>query len=190
MKPVILCDVDGVIADFSNTVIGYALDVYAPATVDFGEYDLQKAMHLDDQDWNECVEYIISEEFAMGIEPYLFAVDAVRELMKIGDLYFVTSHWWSSKTWCYDRTQWLVEQFGPAVREKIIFTHSKHRISGDVMIEDRADVLEGWAKEQSKSPVYGKPLAILVDRPYNREADDHIRRVTSWRKIIELVGSF
>jgi hypothetical protein len=127
----ILLDCDGVLADFVG-----AVRKVAPSTPDpLLSYDFPIP-------WGE----VAKEGFCASIEPLPGAKDFVDELFRQGhSIVCVTSPPWSSRTWAHERAVWLRENMG--IRMGLVMhvpACLKHRVTGDVIIEDNERVIEQW----------------------------------------------
>lgn len=174
----ILLDVDGVIADFygavSQVLWGFRNgwpNAIRPDGVpwqpeDCRQYNIQQALGLNDNLWQATCERIDRPGFAHHcIGPYPGAVDVVEKLSRLGEVFFITKPWSTSRTWAYDREQWLIDHFQHVinVHERVISTGVKHLVRGDVFIEDNPDTL----REHEKYHNDKKIKHFLVAREYN-----------------------
>ncbi len=132
------------------------------------------------------LRFIHSEGFVLALQSYPDAVQGVKNLAEFADVYFVTSPWHSSRHWVFERTEWLCRYFGQTQGRKVIHTSHKHMVRGDMMIEDRADVLDKWFLENGDEKL---PHAVLMNRSYNRneEIDELWTRVQNWDEIVTVV---
>jgi 5'(3')-deoxyribonucleotidase len=176
-KPVILCDVDGVLIDFVSGVRAGFKALGAPdfTPEQITDPDMTKAFN---QAQLLAFEQLRSERgFCSTLQFYPGAQEFVESLKRLGDVYMVTAPW-DPDTWCHERKEQLMEVVRP---EKIIFAHSsaKRLVLGDVLIEDNAKNLDEWAFTIGNTP-------ILVDRPWNRSA--HLNkgryRVTNYHEAL------
>lgn len=76
------------------------------------------------------------------------------------DVYALTAPW-SGKTWHSDRDAWLLKHFG-IQRKRVIHCSDKFVVSGDVLLDDRAENVQRW---QEANP---RGLGILWRQPSNR----------------------
>jgi 5'(3')-deoxyribonucleotidase len=201
----ILLDVDGVIADFTSAYLEIANKL---AGTDW--------KHDDQTDWNlgflpglaavenEAWKAVGLPGFARRIKAYDGAIDGVRRLAELGDIYIVTSPVWMhglaegetqeahelhGRTFCYDRVRWLEEHFGLA-RNHIIFAYDKHLVEGDVFIDDKPSNVENWLSSHG-----GKSgtRAILWARKYNEGFDGchpKLLRTGDWNEAISFIQGF
>ena len=181
MKPTVLLDVDGVVANFVDETLlklRTEFDIYAEhdssnwpvwSIADYTRFTSMGPKCPSRQVINTCLSMIWNNDnFAAGISPYDGAVEGVESLMEIADVYFVTSPIWTSETWTYDRALWLRTYFG-IDNSHIIFTSSKHLVRGDIFVDDRPETVEKW--KQHNSPAY----AVVWNQPYNQGHPELIR---------------
>lgn len=186
---IILCDVDGVIANFTAAVLDVIKDVtgvWHPETA-VDQWSIKDALQLQPREWRATVKGILAPGFCSEIEPYPEGIEAVKEIAKRHDLYFVTSPWWTSHTWMHERTDWLIQRFGQAQGRKIIHTSYKELIRGDALIEDKPETLDKWLPQAAAGAI-----AMLMDRPYNckpRGTRNVITRCHSWAGVLQTVGA-
>lgn len=163
----ILCDVDGVLADFVGRAcktIWMHTELSYQAS-DFTHWDLGKTLSPEA---NTALSALMTEEFwCDGIPMYPGAYDFINELKGLGDLVAVTAPLASSQFWLQERANWLKA----AGIDDVIFCPSKKKklIEGHFLIEDNLATVNDWvyAREDSR-------IAILIDRPWNQgdvEAD-------------------
>lgn len=77
---------------------------------------------------------------ALGIVPG--AYEAVKHLLQY-DLHVVTAPWRDSLTWAGERSRWLQRHFN-FTADQITHTQAKHRVQGDILIDDRPETLDAW----------------------------------------------
>lgn len=180
----VLLDVDGVIADFT----GFYLDCVEQTTGrryvhdDVTEWSISKALGLSNRERAETEALIERPGAALKIRELPGAVDAVKQIMALADVYFVTSPWDSNPTWSHDRREWLLLRFGD-LGKRVVHTNCKEVVVGDLLVDDKPDNLIAW----SKDPRNGVP--VLWDHPSNRgvEVDWSIRRLSSWDDLLRIV---
>lgn len=175
IKPVLLLDVDGVIADCSTAVHKFAQRILGrelPGPETWSEWDHASAMGLDEMDaqlFNFLAKH--DEEMPNSIQLYPGAAESVRALGEHFEIVFCTTPWKGNKHWVPARDK-LLEQFGCDV----VYTSAKHRVLGDVMLDDAPhNILRGGPCK----------YYVLFDRPYNQELSVGRHRV---KHLFELIG--
>lgn len=148
MKKILHIDLDGVIADFISAMHSHPLREIPP-------YD----EHPD------TIPHIFR-----NLQPIESAVTAVQKLLNSNkyEIYFLSTAPWNNPSAWTDKRLWLEEQFGDVVNRKLILTHRKDLIKGDILIDDRpnngADKFQGeWIQYGSeKYPNWNEILSYLL----------------------------
>lgn len=176
MRPTVLLDVDGVICNFTKLYIRAAKragvltnsfdENWHPSTWDIGD-----ALELT-ADGRAAVHKSLCKEGAAtyGIEAYEGAIDGVKAVMAIADVYFPTASFEMSPTWEHDRRIWFYEHISREASRRLIFTQHKHLICGDVFVDDKVENLTSWKSRWSGGD------AIIWPHPYNEERPAGIAR--------------
>lgn len=177
MTPTVLCDVDGVIANFTQLYVSAAKAAgvlpenfssdWQPET-----WQISKSLGLTRNGIAATHRVLDSPAAASMVNAYPGAVQGVKKLAGASNLYFVTSPVDTNPTWCFDRRNWLIKLFGHELGEKVIFTGHKHMVRGDILIDDKIDNLEGWQK------AWPKGIALCWSQKYNQKW--HGARASDW----------
>ncbi len=114
---IIFIDLDGVIADFKTAVEIHPLRNLAP-------YDI----HPDT---------IPNVFLNLGTIPGAF--DAVNTLLDDNrfEIYFLSTAPWNNPSAWTDKRLWLEMLFGEKINRRLILTHRKDLLKGDILIDDR-----------------------------------------------------
>jgi len=179
MKPIVLLDVDGVLANF----IQAALDIIEEAS--------GKKYHHDDVKTWDVFESLPEHRHLMhdvygvmknhggcyNIPIYPGAQEGVLALQKVAHVIILTAPFAGSQTWMTEREQWVMNHFG--IPHKDIFQgHHKHLVRGDIFIDDKVEHVEEWSKAHPKS------AGRLWTREYNKSSA--LPRVSTWAEVLEL----
>lgn len=211
-NPVILLDVDGVLADFVSGFLSVANKLvgthYKPE--DVKEYSMTNLPGLKAKSyeiWSQCQQ----EGFALKLPVFKGAVEAVQMLQRLGEVFVVTAPCWSprvedlqdlpdgvlsdveylregiydqGRTWSFDRARWLSKHFG-IEPDQVISTHAKHVIEGNVLIDDSPEKILSWATRHPRR------LGILFTQPYNENSlstmPRNVVRTSNWDTIENLI---
>lgn len=149
----ILIDVDGVLADLVGALcsrLSWKATEENITTYNFGEC-------LSPEDAGIFEATMAEPGFAASLPWYEGAKDMLAQMHKEGDVVILTKPFHKSKTWVYDRNQWL-----KGYADKIIHTGHKEYVSGDVLIEDSVENARKWQAAHPRGQV------ILIPRPWNR----------------------
>lgn len=185
-KPKVLCDVDGVAADFIGGVIRWIKKRGLVYTEDqFTQFDISNVIAP------EILKEIGSEiGFCNSLEWYPGAFEFLLQLRDQTDLAFVTAPW-NSPTWEAERKNWLGRICKPG-RVASIPSELKPWVHADFLIEDRIETLVAWleADPSEQSDRFG----ILIDRPWNRHTvngfyeSHYMERVKSFPEALKALG--
>lgn len=117
MRKLLYIDLDGVIADFISAMHSHPLRKTPP-------YD----EHPD----------TIPNIFR-NLEPIEGAIASVNQLLESEkyEVYFLSTAPWNNPSAWTDKRLWLEEQFGDVINRKLILTHRKDLVKGDILIDDR-----------------------------------------------------
>jgi 5'-nucleotidase len=117
LKNILYIDLDGVIADFISEMNSHPLRMISP-------YD----EHPD------TIPHIFRNLKAID-----GAVDAVKFLLQSDsyEVYFLSTAPWNNPSAWTDKRLWLEDQFGDSINRKLILTHRKDLLKGDILIDDR-----------------------------------------------------
>lgn len=178
-KPIVLLDVDGVVADCGSAMHRLAESFFGmrfPAPSTWTEYDVTKSLGLQAADVKRFWELARSTVWADSIDLYPHALAGVSALREHADVAFCTSPWRGNASWCHYRYELLHRHF-PGV--DVIQTSAKHRIVGDYLVEDKPEMVALGGR--------GRWRGLLWDQPYNRATSVDARRVFCWGDVIKVV---
>lgn len=117
LKKLLFIDLDGVIANFISAMHSHPLREIPP-------YD----EHPD------TIPHIFR-----NLKPIEGAIASVQKLLNSEkyEVYFLSTAPWHNPSAWTDKRLWLEEQFGDIVNRKLILTHRKDLLKGDILIDDR-----------------------------------------------------
>lgn len=170
----ILCDMDGVIADWGNAY-NVSLDAYGlPASL-IPRHNDQKTFNLHEGRTEAEIDIIkavmVEDGFYSRLRPIAGAKDALKALLKMGhDVRLVTSPWVSNPTCASDKLNWVVKHYGSHWGARVVITSDKTLVRGDVLLDDKPEVTGELIPEWRH---------ILFDQPYNKNVTDK-PRLCSW----------
>ncbi len=154
----ILCDVDGVLADFTGHLLDRA-EVKSLAREDVTQWDLFALMSPADK--VRALSVLTDPDFWRSQPLIPDAREGVEHLRARGEVYFVTAPWWPCREWADVRAGWLREHFG-ATHKEIVVTEAKHLIAGDILLDDRPETVRTWGRR------WPEGRALLFDATYNQ----------------------
>lgn len=177
----ILCDCDGVLADFVGACL---VDLYkisgvamtADDITSWNMFDLMPEAHRGD-----VISRIGRQSWCREIPIYDGAQEFVDALTQRNEMYVVTSPW-TGNWWHSERVDWLGAHLGVSAG-RIIFAHNKTMIRGDALIDDRLSHIVDWSKANPDG------IGVLVDRAYNQgELPTNAVRTHSFDQILSVIG--
>lgn len=71
------------------------------------------------------------------MEPIEGAVEAVRELAKVYDVFILSTAPWNNPSAWSDKVEWVKKYFGEVFYKRMVITHRKDLCEGDYLIDDR-----------------------------------------------------
>ena len=178
-KPTVLLDCDGPLADFIAAVLDIVHDEtgnrYKPEDVKTWEiFESIESKEVGDRVYAK----IKDRGGCYGIAVQQGAAEAVRELKKHAEVVILTSPFYGSETWAYEREKWLYDHFGIKSYE-VIHARDKYHVAGDFLVDDKASHIRQW---QLRFP---DGDGLLWTMNYNQNED--LRRIHSWKELLDLV---
>lgn len=185
-----LFDVDGICADF----VKFYLEIVNKITgknftrEDINQFDIDASLNLS-QEHRDIVKMLVNQEgVAANLEVIPEAKNAILTIAKKANVVFVTSPLSTSKTWQYERANWLIKHFGD-VGKKVISTHEKYLVDGDVFVDDSLKHINLWHEAHPKS------VSVLFAQPWNCQSTRFMTttngwshfRTNCWSHIIDLI---
>lgn len=122
MKKRLFFDMDNVLVDFKS-----GLD-----KVDESTKAQYRAKTPDEKDRLDEIPGIFSL-----MEPMKGAVEAVRELAKVYDVFILSTAPWNNPSAWSDKVEWVKKYFGEVFYKRMVITHRKDLCEGDYLIDDR-----------------------------------------------------
>lgn len=184
MRPRVLLDVDGVLAQFTRAFLGavraelgHDYDVDAVTT-----YSLIDCLGLSKAEFDRCAAHVNEPGFARTLDVYPGAVEGVAALHRVADVYIVTSPWNSNPTWTYDREAWLAEHFG-IPHSRVVHTSAKHLVRGDVLVDDKTSTLVEWQAEHPTG------IAVQWVTPHNARDQWDGAATRDWPTLCQMIGA-
>ncbi len=181
-KPRVGVDVDGVLADLMTPMFALLNRLAGTA------YSVE---HMDDWTIDPLIPKDHADEFwrelgrpglHANLQPYAGAVEGMRALSEVADVYIVTSYLTGAETWVHERDAWLAEHFS-IPRARIVHTRAKYTFYGRALVDDKPENVIEWQTEHAHG------AGVLWLQAYNRRCDDaRIRhRTDQWQDLVRLV---
>jgi 5'(3')-deoxyribonucleotidase len=181
MKPTILLDCDGILADFIGTALlvlraesGLVLPRESITT-----WEVFDSMPYEAQAYKTRVYNLMKGRLGcFSMRAYDGAKEGVKRLQELGEVVIVTSPFPDSDTWMSERERWLKFHFG-ITREHVIHTYCKHHVKGDFFIDDKTSSVLKWAECHP----HGRSLLWHMPTNENDELPDNVSRVVGWEQL-------
>jgi len=188
MKPTVLLDCDGVIADFTSATLELVHQVtghrYNPNEVVTWEIFDSIPERKDAKD--EVYGILKDAGGCTSIPLYPDAQEGVRRLREIADIVIVTSPFTGSPTWMHERELWLKHHFGI---QHVIHAKHKERIHGDFFIDDKPSHVKEWLDYWVRSGRDPKVTGMVWKTPrlLNDTVDPLATRVDTWEDVLSVL---
>jgi|SRR6478735_6167344 len=179
-------DVDGVVANYTQlylNAVRVATKREIPNDWAPPQWDLDEALGLTKDEKKAAYALMESPGVARTIAPYPGAVEGIRKLSKIADVFFVTSPVKSSPTWCYDRTAWIKKYFGDELADSVDYNSHKYTFAADLFVDDKPSNCEEW---QAAWPD-GKALLWVANYSVTL-LHDRLTHVQNWEQVAQWVA--
>jgi 5'(3')-deoxyribonucleotidase len=123
-KRILYLDMDGVIADFNKAI-----------------RTLSPGLHLHVNNFHETKDEVdiiceANTDIFHNLHPIDGAIEAVKELDKIFELYFLSTPMWNVPMSFTGKRIWLGNHFGELAEKKLILTHRKDLNVGHFLVDD------------------------------------------------------
>lgn len=184
MKPRVLLDVDGVLADFVHAfrialkkVTGK--DEFPHVRED---WDIVKAWDIEKHVADEVFAHLNAPGTALALPVLDGAKEGVAALQKVADVYIVTSPM-QGMTWHREREMWLKAHFGISTK-KIVHTAAKYVVAGDYLIDDRPSNLDKWEEHH---PTGRGVLWATRFNQHAQHASPQRACVASWEHVLRVL---
>lgn len=146
-RPRVLVDVDDVVANFLQ-LFASALNATGVRKIPNGwqrtKWDLAEEFNLTKDEEKMVYDLLTLPGVAMHMHPMPGAIEGVKKVMEVADVYFVSAPLKESPTWVYDRQGWLIKHFGEEQGKKFAPVHDKFIIYGDYLVDDKPANCEEW----------------------------------------------
>ena len=186
-RPLVLLDVDGVLADFIGGVLEWfwtCTGVVIPREA-ITSWDITSTL---EKYWpgqrDQCKTFYHDEVqqpgFCFNLSVLHGAVAGVSQLREVADVHIVTSPWDSSRHWTYERNKWLQKHF-KLPPSAVTHTHRKTLLGGEgvILVDDKPSTIQEYNTQ------YGSG-GYLWDTSHNKSVDIH-SRVHGWDDLLRTV---
>lgn len=181
-EKVALIDSDGVLSNFTKRMVQEANHRLGTSyTVDqVTQFDFASSLGMTRQQGAE-IKRLIAETAGLcrSMEPYHGAREGIDRIRRIMPVLAVTTPWYTSPTWVYERIWWLDHWFG-IPPEYQIHTAAKWAVRGRLLLEDSADACAEW------QPLNPNGVAVFWRTPHNTDELWFGESASDWDRVEEI----
>lgn len=169
----ILCDMDGVLADWEaghNQRI-LELDPTFPVLAIEDRRGFFSEEQYPEHLRALTLDAMRSPKMYRELEPIDNAITALHEMAQEHTVFLCSTPQDNHATCASDKIDWVRTHLGASWTKKLILTHDKTLVHGDILIDDRVGI------RGVQTPAWQH---IIFDQPYNREVDPDLPRMNGW----------
>ena len=186
-KPIVVLDSDDVLgrcikrmADDVHRIVGRLFTEEEILTWDFFD-----TVRLDEHPGlkKQIEELMRSQGWCQSIEPFPGAVEGVKRLEEIAEVFVCTSPF-GGPFWEFERREWLYEHFR-IKGKRVMQGYSKFLMHAEAFVDDKPKNVSEWVG-YNQAHAFKTGIGLLWDRPHNRSALG-LERVVSWEELYSRV---
>lgn len=179
-NPVVLVDMDGVLANFEKACLLAWQSKYPDLPFIPLEERVTHDIKVQYNTLGEGLgakmrEIIHSEGFYASMEPIEGAVEVMKLMLQCKWNVFICTAQARNTRCIAEKAEWINQHLGPEWSERLIATRDKTLVRGDVLIDDKPHII-GLYEPQF--------VHILYDQPYNRS---ETRQRMTWANWVEIL---
>jgi 5'(3')-deoxyribonucleotidase len=183
----VLLDVDGVLADLLTPCLAVASELVgreltAADLPDWHFESLLPAPGMIKELWRRIGAYGVCR----FLKPHPGAVEGVRALSEVADVYAVTAPLSANPQWTSEREAWLLQHFA-IPRNRVVHTSAKYVVSGAMLVDDKPAHVGEWAREHERG------IPVLWEHPHTAShkfgyaVEHRVVRTRDWSALRTLV---
>jgi 5'-nucleotidase len=131
-------------------------------------------------------EIVCKEGFFSDLKPFTDAIHYFKKIakMKNVDTTILTQPSRRAAQAISEKRIWISENLPKFNLSNVIFSHKKHRVTGDVFFDDAPEHLEKWKQRHGG-------ITCKIEWPYNKsvKTDYTFRKETAWQEFYDLIIS-
>jgi len=177
---IILVDMDDVIVEFEKGIIEFLLKENPEKRELFEEEREKFKLSEEYPEFEKSIEQIKSSKgLTESLELVKGSIEALKEIEKMGhEVFICTAPLTNYENSVLEKYKWVEKNLGSEWIKKIILTKDKTLVKGDILIDDRPEILG------LKEPEWEH---VIFDRPYNKHIKNK-KRLTwdNWKEVLNL----
>jgi 5'-nucleotidase len=180
-RPILLLDVDGVLADFVGPTLDYVNTAwgYRAQRDDVKCWDIGHALDLAIERRVALRRFWTRPGFCRHLPVLPGALEAVDTLKQYAEIHLVTTPLANCPTWQHEREIWIERYFGISA-DYVHHCYHKRIVDGDVLVDDGVHNIQAWSSWRGRAPW---ARALLWTASHNTTSNDGIR-VHGWDQVI------
>ena len=171
---ILLVDMDEVLTQWAAHFVSLMVRTYGrfspyQSVDDLVSWDLHAGLNLSER---SCVTSVMNHpSFYRDLVPHEGATLAINRLSEHFDVFFCSTPWDGNPDSMGHKRDWLEKYMGLGWGKRLILTHDKTLVRGDILIDDKPEIKGVLAGSQEWRQ-------IIFDAPYNRHVDGP--RLSGW----------
>lgn len=175
MKPYLVLDVDGVLADFTGATLEFIERNYGFYSSDpLTDWDFMDAPSL--RPYRRVAKgHWDTPGFCAGLNPLPGTVEIVAQMRAFCHIHFATSPMGTNPSWIQERNAWLAQHFGAdPLASDITHTSKKSVVKGHVFVDDKFENVEEYQLTHPDSLVFLRNHSYNAASPWNGRRCDNL----------------
>ena len=183
-KKVVLCDMDGIMADLSRLIIDTINDKHTEHNVhrdDITDWALHKCLPIGEKVW----DYVNEDGFFEKIQPIPGAIPALEQLHDAGVMIVIATSPTRNANSAAEKKRWVAKHL-PFIKHRHVMVGSlKHLLKGDFLIDDSPEQQKNYRKAWPDSTILTIKHAFEPSKVVDVVADDYKDPAKAWDVIVK-----
>lgn len=187
---VVLVDMDGCLVNLWDSVGALMQrNGFIPVKeADLKDWDIEK-IYKDHILRSEAYRALNTQGVFLSAQPREGAIDAFRELATQFDVFLVTTPWMGNRSCAEEKQRWVQYYLGVEHNRKLVITHDKTIVRGDVLIDDKPEIT-GCTVPEWKQILFHQGYNANINKPRIRHWDQAAGVVDVIAKMSDLTYGF